>query len=185
MANLAHVRSKAGLIGTLNPKAWDAIHPHGPFPFRDGTVELLIADTLKEASGLIATPALGKKALALSRQMAQQATASMIAGWEPGDDICPPWPWPPFPHGGPIPDPWKEGFEPSPDPWKPLDSATQIEVAHVLVQLAGLTSQNEFNRSLQMLAVEVARGGVENLMEEFERCGTVPRKPIPPPRPKK
>jgi hypothetical protein len=177
MASLAHVRSKADLIGTLNPKAWDAVNPHGPFPFRDGFVELLVADAVKATSTLVAAPAVAKKVLALSQQMAQKGTGSLVAGWEPGDDICPPWPWPPILRG-PIP-------PPPPEPWKSLASATQVEVAHMLSQLSALTSSKEFNHSLQTLAVEVARGGVENLMEDFERCGTVPRKPIPLPGPGK
>jgi hypothetical protein len=176
MSNLSTIRSKADFIGTLNPKAWDAVHPHTPFVFSDAFVELLVADVLKEAATAIADRAIGKKALQLSQRMAAQATSSMTASWEPGDEICPPWPWP-------GPRPFREvSSEPTPNPWKPISSAEQIELAHLLTRLSGLTVSKEFNADLKSLAVTLVGGVAGKLADDFERCGTVPRKPFPKPK---
>jgi hypothetical protein len=181
--NLSTIRSKADFIGMLNPKAWDAVHPHTPFVFSNAFVELLVADVVKDVATAVADRALGKKSLELSQRMAAQASSSIAATWEPGDEICPPWPWPwpgPWPWG-PTPDPWREG-EPSPNPWKPIQSAEQIELAHVLTHLSGLTTSKEFNTDLKSMATALVKGVTGRLADDFEQCGTVPRKPFPKPK---
>jgi hypothetical protein len=183
MANLSKVRSKAQLIGTLNPKAWDALKPKHDFPFNDAIIELFVADVVKEASTLIADKKLSKETFALSQKMGETASKSMMASWEPGDDICPPWwpfPWP-FPWPGPWPGPWRDVFGPQPDPWKVIDVAEQIEVAHILTHLSGLTISGDYNVALKAIATGMVKGAANRLMDEFERCGTVPRKPFPRP----
>jgi len=176
MANLSLVRSKKDLIIALIPEAADAVFPHGPRGVTNAYVDLLIADVVKEISSGISTRALGKKVLEASKDMATQASRAMVASWEPGDDICPPWPFP-WPGPGPL-----ARQEPDPDPWKTINAAEQIEIGHILTHLAGLTTSKEFNRTLKSLATDVARGVASTLVDEFERCGTVPRKPIPRPK---
>jgi hypothetical protein len=179
--NLSRIRSKADFIGMLNPNAWDAVHPHTPFVFSNAFVELLVADVVKHVAPALADQTLGKRSLELSKRMAAEAAKSMLESWEPGDDICPPWPWPyPWPQWGPLPDPWREG--PRPEPWKPIRSAEQIELAHVLARLSGFTISKEFNANLKSLATEVARGVASKVAADFEDCGTVPRKPFPKPK---
>jgi len=178
MANLSKVRSKAQLIGTLNPKAWDALKPKHSFPFSDATIELFVADAVKEASVLIADKQLAKETFKLSQKMGETASRSMVASWEPGDDICPPWwPWP-----GPRPW-WEDMFNPEPQPWKVVELAEQIEIAHILTNLSGLTMNKDFNVALKSIATGIAKGAASRLVDDFERCGTIPRKPFPrPPR---
>jgi hypothetical protein len=181
--NISLIHSKADFIGMLNPKAWDAVHPHTPFVFSNAFVELLVADVVKQIAAGVADRKLGKKTLELSQRMAAQATSSIASSWEPGDEICPPWPWPwpgPWPWE-PNPQPWRQ-FDPSPQPWKPISSAVQIELAHVLTRLSGLTISKEFNAELKSLATEVVRGVAGKLADDFEQCGTVPRKPFPKPK---
>ena len=185
--NMSTIRSKADFIGTLNPKAWDAVHPHTPFVFSNAFVELLVADVVKNIAPALADEKLRKMSLDLSKRMAEQASKLITASWEPGDEICPPWPWPwpgPWPWG-PLPDPWrqdpwKEG--PVPQPWKRIRSAEQVEIAHVLARLSGFTVSKEFNANLKSLATEIARGAAGRLAADFEDCGTVPRKPFPKPK---
>jgi hypothetical protein len=177
MSNLSLIHSKADFIGFLNPQAWDAIKPHTPFVFSNAFVELMVADTVKRVGAAVADRKLGSKIVALSKRMATEATGSVAASWEPGDEICPPWPWPrPWPWPGPLP--W--GGDPDPVPWKPIASAEQIELAHVLVQLSGLTTSKEFNGELKSMASELVHGVSGRLADEFEKCGTVPRTPFPP-----
>jgi hypothetical protein len=173
--NLQLIRSKADFIGTLNPKAWDAVHPHIQFRFSNAHVELMVADVVKHVGATLADKALSKKTAELSKQMAGQASSAMSASWEPGDDICPPWPWP-----WPGPWPWSVVTGPTPEPWKAVTSAEQIELAHVLVHLSGLTTSADFNTALKSLATSIAKGAASQLADDFERCGTVPRKPFPP-----
>lgn len=177
MSKFSRIRSKAALIGSINPAAWDAIIPHSHFPFANAHFELMVADVVKTISSVVKDQKLGKKVLELSLEMAKQATGAMVATWEPGDDICPPWPWP-----WPGPNPWTridENLDPEPVPWKPVIAAEQIELGHILTNLAGLTTSKDFNRSLKAIGTEIAKGAASSLVDEFERCGTVPRKPFP------
>lgn len=186
--NLSLIHSKADFIGSLNPKAWDAVKPHVPFVFSNAFVELLVADAVKHVGAAVADRKLASNVLNLSKRMATQATGAVVASWEPGDDICPPWPkpwpWPaPWPWGGdPDPVPWRQGAEPHPEPWKPIASAEQVELAHVLVQLSGLTTSKEFNGELKSMATQLVQGVAGKLADDFEKCGTVPRPPFPPRR---
>lgn len=131
--------------------------------------ELALADAVKQLSRVVADKKLSGKILELSKKMAKESAGGMINGWEDGDDICPPW-WPfPFP---PVPGP-------GPFPWKELVSAEQIQIANILTQISGLTMSKEFNNALKSAASEIVRGVSNKLVDDFERCGTVPR-----PRPK-
>ena len=187
--NVSTIHSKAVFIATLNPKAWEVVGggPGGRFTFSDAHVELLVADVVKSVGGALSDRRLGKKALELSRKMATQATQSLLSSWEPGDELCPPWRWPwpgPWPLkdllNDPEPDPWKQ-LGPVPDPWMAIGSAEQIGLAYVLTQLSGLTASREFNQALKALATEVATDAAKTIADDFERCGTVPRKPFPKP----
>jgi hypothetical protein len=174
--NLSTIHSKADFIGSLNPKAWDALHPHVPFVLSNAFIELMVADVVKHAASAITDRALSKQVLGLSKKMANQAMSVMGASWEPGDEICPPWPWP-------WPGPWPfTKADPEPEPWKGVLSANQVEIAHVLIRLSGLTMSKEHNAELISVANSIVKGVAGRLAEDFERCGTVPRKPFPGPR---
>lgn len=171
---LTGIRSKAEFIAYLNPKAWELVDPHGPFVFSNAHVELMVADVVKNASALVADKKMSRELLALSKEMAQTAGNAVVMSWEPGDEICPPWPWP-----GPRP---RLRAGPDPVPWKPVAAAEQIELAHILTHLSGLTTSKEFNVALKAVATQIAVGAAGALAAEFEKCGTVPRKPFPKPR---
>ena len=156
------------------PQAQDALHPH--FHFSNAYVDLLVADVVKEVGAVLADKALSKSALELSKKMAVSAGTALTSAWEPGDDICPPWRGP-----GPRPNWWTTVVDPEPSPWHMLNSAAQVELAHLLVHASGLTSSAEYNTSLKSLATSVARGAASALADDFERCGTKPRPPLPNP----
>jgi hypothetical protein len=166
------IRSKADLIATLNPAAWD-VNPPQFFPFSNAHIELLVADTLKSAVPGIANKTLARRAAELSKKMADGATTAMMASWEPGDDICPPWPWP---RPWPGPWPWSDVAGPHPDPWKEVASAVQIDIAHTLIKLSALTTSKEFNKELKSLAGEIASQAAGSLAEEFARNASAVRK---------
>ena len=105
MVNFSRIHSKADLIGSLNPKAWDAVNPHTPFVFSNAHVDLMVADAVKSVAVAITNKALSREVMDISKGMAKQASTALSASWEPGDELCPPWPWP-FPH----PRSWIENF---------------------------------------------------------------------------
>ena len=178
MTLLSKIRSKADFIISINPKAADALKPHGPLVISNAHIELMVADIVKLAASGIADKQLATKTLSLSKKMAEASSSALVGAWEPGDELCPPW-WP-FPWPGPGPSPLDLFTGPRPEPWKNVAAAEQIELAHVLTHLAGLTTSKDFNVALKGLATEMARGVASQLADEFERCGTVPRKPLPP-----
>jgi len=173
MADLSHIRSKADFIGTLDPRAWDAVKPHIHFVFSNAHVELMVADVVKSVASSITDKAHSREVMNISKGMAKQASGSLVVSWEPGDELCPPWP---FPHLSPG----IENFGPRPEPWQPVLAAEQVELAHILTRLSGQTTSKEFNVALKGAATKLAGIAVSTMLDEFERCGTVPRKPFPP-----
>jgi hypothetical protein len=169
-ASLAHIRSKADFIAALIKESEDALHPH---VFSNAHVELFVSDVVKHTGAAVADKALSAQVLDLSHKMAAQASASLLSAFDPGDELCPPWRWP-------GPRPLSEIAGPYPDPWQPISSAGQVELAYILTNLAGLTSSKEFNNTLKSLATSIARGAASQLADDFEKCGTKPRKPFPP-----
>lgn len=172
--------SKAQLIGQLNPQAWDAIHPHSPFVFADAHVELLTADLVRQISAALPDAGLRERVFGLSQAMARSAASGLVSSWEPGDEICPPWPFPwPFPR---VQD-WfrdiEQAFKPQPVPWQPIAAAETVQLAHLLSHAAGLTSDATFSRSLLEVATAVAASAARTLVDEFEKCGTKPRPKFP------
>lgn len=185
MANLAKIRLKAELIGTLNPKAWDGVNPHEIPQINDYSIELLVADTLKDVAKEIKDKQLKTKSLDLSRQIASYAGKG-FAEWEEGDDICPPW-WPwgqkpfppphgPFPPYGPFPVP---GPTPGPDP-SPFNSSkfNLLDLSRITLELSAGTMVKEFNVALHGIAVTIAKSVSKEFGEMIEECGTVPRTPF-------
>ncbi|MEQ1836037.1 MAG: hypothetical protein ABL862_06290 [Candidatus Nitrotoga sp.] len=176
MVNFSRIHSKADLIGSLNPKAWDAVNPHTPFVFSNAHVDLMVADAVKSVAVVITNKALSREVMDISKGMAKQASTALSASWEPGDELCPPWPWP-FPH----PRSWIENFgsEPDPLPWKPVLAAEMVELAHILIRLSGQTTNKESNVALKGVATKLAEIAATTIVKEFENCKTVPRKPFP------
>jgi len=120
------------------------------------------------------------------------------AGWEDGDDICPPWhfrvPPPPPPRGeGPQPDPWR--FAPDPYPWHLLgpdaspwlEHATaamkDITLALAIRDLASVTTIEKISSTLKEVGELVAKQASGRVFDEY--CGTPVKPRVPVPRPKK
>ena len=187
MANLKLIRSKAEFIATLNAKAWEVVGggpagPGGPAKlhvFSDAHVDLLVADVVRSISAKLSDKKMAKQTLDLSQKMAEKATRSMVASWEPGDELCPPWHWPfPWPADG-LWHPIGGGDDGEPKPI--INSVAQIELASVLTQLSAMTMQQEFTKALVGMASTISRGVASQLSDDIDRCGTVPRKPFPKP----
>ena len=128
MTTVLQLQSKIQYLGTLNPGAWDAVHPQTYFVFSEGYVNLLAADLVRQISAVFPDEGLRTQGFGLSRQMARAASTELGCHWEPGDEICPPLRWPPpLPHGLDWFRP--HGQRPQPDPWKAVSAAETVQLA--------------------------------------------------------
>ena len=178
MNAILQLQSKIQYLGTLNPGAWDAIHPQSRFVFSEGYVNLLAADLVRQISAEFADESLRNQGFGLSQRMARAASTELGCNWEPGDEICPPLRWPqPLPHGLDWFRP--HGQRPQPDPWKTVPAAETVQLAYQLTQVAALTSDAEASRALLRLAAVIAGAASRLLVEDFEGCGTRPRAKFP------
>ncbi len=178
MTTVLQLQSKLQYLGTLNPAAWDSIHPHSHFVFSEGYVNLLAADLVRQISAEFPDETLRTRGFGISQQMARAASADLGSNWEPGDEICPPLRWPmPLPHGVDWFRP--SGREPQPAPWKPVPSAVTVQLAYQLTQVAALTSDAEASQALLGLATGAAVVASRSLEDDFARCGTKPRAKFP------
>lgn len=172
--------SKIHLIGSINPEAWDALIPHTPFVFSDAHVNLLAADLVRQISAELPDKGLQARVFELSQQMARSASAGLASSWEPGDELCPPWRWPfPFPHVTDLLEELEKGMGPRPEPWHKIPSAGMLQSAYQLTQVAALTSDADFSQELLHVATTVATQASRTLVDDFERCGTLPRPKFP------
>ncbi|UOQ72691.1 hypothetical protein [Hymenobacter cellulosilyticus] len=172
--------SKIHLIGSINPKAWDALIPHTPFVFSDAHVNLLAADLVRQISAELPDQRLQERVFDLSQKMARSASEGLASSWEPGDELCPPWRWPfPFPHVTDLLEELEKGMGPHVEPWQPIPSAGMLQSAYQLTQVAALTSDADFSRELLRVATTVVSVASRTLVDDFERCGTLPRPKFP------
>ena len=70
MVNFSRIHSKADLIGSLNPKAWDAVNPHTPFVFSNAHVDLMVADAVKSVAVAITNKTLSREVMDISKEPA-------------------------------------------------------------------------------------------------------------------
>ena len=172
--------SMIDFIGQRLPQATDATHPHGPLPLRYSSahIDLLAADLVRKISRLLPDKSLEQQVFSVSQQLARAASANLPAAWDFDDDWCPTWP---FPHP-PFPFDLSELTDlnkPEPQPWQSIAAAEQVQLAYLLTQVAGLTSEAALSKSLVRLGASIAAGAARTLADEFERCGTRPRPKFP------
>lgn len=134
-------------FGILPAEAWDFVIPHGP-KFSSATKELAMAGVVRDIALNISDKALQKKLLSAGKAQVEFASKGLLAGWEDGDDICPPW-WPPFPWPGPGPGPVPD---PEPYPWLTGRIEGPREFANALKVIAGLSGVAAVSKQLKEVA---------------------------------
>src|SRR4051794_2354643 len=143
-------------IGKLNPKAWDAIIPHGPKVSRAGR-EYLIAHALKGFAAELENRAVTTKLARLQTRLVESAAQTLVADWD-DDGWCGTVPRPPIPWPGPIPGP-----DPEPYPWRSFSDVMlnpqplppkerQREIGGYLLLLSEVTSLDDVALELQTIA---------------------------------
>lgn len=164
------------LYGTLHPDWVDGGpgQPGGPL-FSSAIVDVMLASLLREIGTKIQNQELGGTIVTLGKEMVANAAQGLVNGWEDGDDICPPWPFPfPWPFPWPIkPDPRED---PLPEPWleRISNSMQDLVLAHAMRDIASLTNNEKFSMEVKNLGEKVVQDVSGKLFDEY--CGT-PVKP--------
>lgn len=169
MLSSAALVTKVTLL-KIPPQAWDAIIPHGP-KISQHMVEFMAAGVVRDIAKLIKDKTLQTKVMNLGREMAAGTSKGLVAGWEEGDDICPPWF--PFP---PLPWPWppKGNSGPHPDPWR-MNIVEQVVLADLLMGLAGVTTSAAMSGQLKDAANALIKDSAHQLGDEFAKANVKPR----------
>ncbi len=140
------------VLAQSNPHLWELIHPHQP-KYSIATREYMIAGVLRDIARQMPNKDLAAKAFNIGRQMVDFASSNLLAGWEDGDDICPPLRhFPPFPFPEPDPNPWYRFDLAALNP-QPLPPA---EIGVALRGIAEMTSMNDLKDEINGIAKEVS-----------------------------
>jgi hypothetical protein len=160
----------AFLHATINPD-WVDGNPGQPGPiFRSAIADYVVAGLLRDISRLVTEKESAGTIRAIGRDLVAGASGGLVAGWEDGDDICPPYPFP-FPH------PWQFVFTPQQEALRVEHFGpvmTNIVLAYALRQLASLTSSERASAAIQQVGQSIVQGASSRLFDEY--CGT-PVKP--------
>lgn len=165
---------------TFDP-SWVDGCPGCPGPVINEAIgDYMVAIAVKNIAVKLRNQSIQKEMLSLSREMAEHASRGLLAGYEDGDDICPPW-WPhPHFHGPypPPPPPIDRDLEVSVvDIAGFSDSMNELMLAGALKQLASLTTNRNFSERIFWMGQSIVKNALSEVFDDY--CGTVP-----PPRPK-
>lgn len=172
------------LKGVLDPN-WVDGGPGQPGPvYRSAIADYVVAGLARAISQKVTNQEIGARLLVVGKDLAAESSRGMTAGYDEGDDICPPWYW-----GRPIPHHSEVGpesrLEPDPHPWlqhlTPAMNDTVLAIA--LRQLASLTTSVKASGALKEIGESIMKGASGRLYDEY--CGTPvkPRIPTPKSRP--
>ena len=167
------------LHGMIDP-SWIDGNPGQPGPiFRTAMADLVVAELLRDISVNLQDRELATKVHNIGKELVSGSSHGLAAGWEDGDDICPPW----F-KGGPRPHGEELAFGPRPEPW--LEHVTpamnDIVLAHALRELASLTSSEKASNGIRQAGETIVKAASSKLFDEY--CGTPVKPHVPVPRPK-
>lgn len=168
------------LKGVLDPN-WVDGNPGQPGPvYNVAVADYMVAGLVKAIGQNVSNQELGARLVAAGKDMAAQSAGGLTAGYDDGDDICPPWYWNrPIPHH--IGDPARL-LEPVPVPWlQHLTPAMgDVLAANALRQLASLTTSAKASVAIKELGETTMKGASARLYDDY--CGTPVKPRIPAPR---
>jgi hypothetical protein len=196
--NALSILEKAGSFRLIFDPSWVDGCPGCPGPvFNEAIADYAIAGVLRDIAAVVKNSNISEPLRNIARKMVENSSKGLIAGWEDGDDICPPWR---FPFPGPKPNPWRAAEGPRPNPWldfqKQFDtrnasletfsavniasfspSMDTLMLAGAVKQLASLTTDDNFSSEIFSIGQQMVKEGSARAYDEY--CGTKPR-----PRPK-
>jgi len=166
------------LHGMIDPDQVDG-NPGQPGPiFRTAIVDLVVAELLRDISVNLQNRELATKVRNIGKDLVTGSSPGLTAGWEEGDDICPPFKGGPRPFGdsvflaAPQSEQWLEHAAPA---------MNDIVLAHGLRELASLTSSEKASSEIRQAGETIVKAASARLFDEY--CGT-PVKHVPVPKPK-
>ena len=158
------------LHGVINPD-WVDGRPGQPGPiFKSAITDYVVAGLLRDISRLLPATDAANNLRAIGKELAASASGGLVAGWEDGDDICPPYPFP-------LPHPWQFVFTPQQEILQVEHfgpAMTTIMAAYALRQLAAMTTNERISGAIQQAGQSLVQGASSQLFDEY--CGT-PVKP--------
>lgn len=168
------------LHGMIDP-SWIDGNPGQPGPiFRTAMTDLVVAELLRDISVNLQDRELATKVHSIGKDLVSGSSHGLAAGWEDGDDICPPWfKGGPRPHGdtlsltAPQPEPWLEHTTPA---------MNDIVLAHALRELASLTTSEKASNGIKQVGETIIKAASTKLFDEY--CGTPVKPHVPVPKPK-
>jgi hypothetical protein len=176
------ILAKINYIHGLIDPDWVDGGPGQPGPLiNEAIVDYMVAGVLRDIGKSVSHKEVKQQVLRLSKGMVERSSAGLVAGWELGDDICPPWPWPrPKPFPWPFPWPWPG---PDPDPWWDTmkGAMNDVVLAQGLRSLARLTSDKSFSADIAGLSETLVQESLSQVYDDF--CGTPVKPRIPKKRP--
>lgn len=157
------VFKKVDILKRFHPE-WVDGGPGQPGPVVSKALrDFLISGVIRDLAGLVGNAGVAREMHAVAQGMAKHAVGGLLAGWDDGDDLCPPWRWP---FGGPKP-------RPGPDPWwfevglldrgdfAWLDAAPKGSLDPVIAfgvrQLAAMASDAGSGRKLEGIVEQLAK----------------------------
>jgi hypothetical protein len=180
------ILEKVSFLQLLDRRDWIDGGPHPMYRVSSAMYEMMLAQVLRSIAPLLQDRALGKQLHELGHTMVQHSSHGLVAGWEDGDDICPPWPWP-WPPGwlGTVPDtaPALGGQGVDLRAMSLLEDMSgavrDVVLATSSRAAARLTSDEKLSLALKVLGEQIVEraAGKGALFDDY--CGT-PVKPRPP-----
>jgi|GEM_PF-3579772 len=96
---IAAILHKTAFLQFVDKRDWIDGGPHPMFRISSSLYELLLSEIVRSAASATENKEIGKQLRSLGKEMMMKASGGLLAGWEEGDDICPPWFGPhPIPH---------------------------------------------------------------------------------------
>jgi len=167
------------LHGLIDP-SWIDGNPGQPGPiFRTAMNDLVVAELLRDISVRLTDREVATKLHNIGKELVTSSSHGLVAGWEDGDDICPPW----F-KGGPKPHNEVFTLSPQPEPWLQhlTPAMNDVVLADALRELASLTSSEKASNGIKQLGETIVKAASTKLFDEY--CGTTVKVHVPVPRPK-
>ncbi len=94
---------KVDILKHFHPE-WVDGGPGQPGPLLSKSMrDFLVSGVIRDMAGLVGDRVVARELRGVAQGMAKAAVGGLLAGWEEGDDLCPPWR---FPVPGPGPHPW-------------------------------------------------------------------------------
>lgn len=174
---------KLNTLNTMFHPEWIDGDPKigGPGPtLRAGLGDYAVAEVLRDIGNSLKNTEAQTTIRTIAKELAVEATQSMAAGFEDGDDICPPFrfPRPHFLTNELVST--TEGRAISLNHVTPVMNDLLLSVA--IRQLASLTTSAKASVAMTQVGENIVKSASSKLFDDY--CGTVVKVRVPGPRPK-